>query len=144
MNQTFYSKICDHTRLKRIDDNFVRCAECGLSMISHKKAMINKTKKEFENENGLFMRNFDRNFTNTIEEKDEKSTEPIYKYYADKHGVNKIIINQVPVFNSYPNKFQVFVNDSSYYLFGEQIQKILLDTNAQEVNGQGFIIPSSY
>lgn len=130
-----YAKLCNHARLKRIDDNFVRCYECGLSMISQKKSNINKSRSDFTNEDKLFLKNFDRNFSNIIEQTDhETSNAPIYEYYSDRHSRNKIIVNKVPVFNSYPHKYEIFINNSQYYLTTDHINKIIRDTNAERVN----------
>ena len=129
-----YAKLCNHSRLKRIDDNFVRCYECGLSMISQKRPDTNKSRLDFSSENKLFLKNFERNFTNTIEQTDHETSDiPIYEYYSDRHGQNKIIINKVPVFNSNPHKYEIFVNDSQYYLTTEHVNKILRDTNSQRI-----------
>lgn len=134
MNYANYSKICDHARLIRIDSNFVRCQVCGQSMISQQYILLNKNSKDFVNENKSFIRNFDRNFTNELEETNDKLSNPIYEYYTDHLGVNKIIVNRKVQFCSNPPKYEVIVNDSKSYLTNNEIQKILLDINAVKIN----------
>ena len=129
MYNTSYSNICNHDRLERVDDNFVRCLRCGLSMISQKELASNKTRKEFTNENKNFSRNFDRNFTNMLEEVD-KTTKPVYDYYTDKLKANQIMINRQVQFSSNPAKYEVMINGTQYYLTEEEIKKILKDINA--------------
>lgn len=130
-----YAKLCNHERLKRIDDNFIRCYECGLSMISQKKSDSNKSRLDFTKENKLFLKNFERNFSNVIEQTDhETDNKPIYEYYCDRHGRNKIIVNKVPVFNSYPHKYEIYINDAQYYLTTDHINNIIRDTDAHKIN----------
>lgn len=129
-----YSKICDHDRLQRIDKNFVRCLNCGQSMISQKTMVANKTSRDFIRENKSFAKNFDRNFSNILEEVDEQSSRPLYEYYTDRMQVNHIIVNRQIKFNSNPPKYEVSVNDDKFYLTNEQIQQMLHDTAAFRVD----------
>ena len=129
-----YSKICGHNRLQRINNDFVRCLDCGQSMISQSKVVSNKTRQDFTNENKSFVRNFDRNFSNTLEEVDDQSDNPLYEYYADRMMINKIIINRRVQFQSLPPKFEVFVNGSKTYLTNDDIQKLLIDAGAFRID----------
>lgn len=129
-----YSKICNHNRLKRINSNFVRCLNCGQSMISQTKMLTNKTRQDFTDENKLFMRNFNRNFSNELEEVDEKSTKPLYEYYTDNMMINKIIINKKVQFSSDPPKFEVIVNGIKIYLSNDEIKKLLTDANVFRID----------
>ena len=133
-----YSNICRHDRLQRIDENFVRCMDCGQSMISQKHMATNKTSKDFTNENKSFCRNFDRNFSNVLEEVDEYSSSPLYEYYSDRMGINIIIINKRPAFHSYPIKYEVIANGSKSYLTVDYIQKMLSDINAIKIDAKKF------
>ena len=129
-----YSKICNHNRLQRIGNDFVRCLDCGQSMISQSKLLSNKTRQDFTKENKSFVRNFDRNFSNVLEEVDDQSMEPLYEYYADRMMINKIIINRQVQFQSLPPKFEVFVNGSKTYLTNDDIQKLLIDAGAFRID----------
>ncbi|XWV26580.1 hypothetical protein QJ857_gp0487 [Tupanvirus soda lake] len=129
-----YSKICNHNRLQRINNDFVRCLDCGQSMISQTKMMTNKTRQDFTKENKSFVRNFSRNFSNVLEEVDEQASYPLYEYYADRMMINKIIINRRVQFASDPAKFEVIVNGSKTFLTADEIQKLLMDANAFRVD----------
>ncbi|XWV25320.1 hypothetical protein QJ856_gp0450 [Tupanvirus deep ocean] len=133
MNVSF-SKICNHNRLQRINNDFVRCLDCGQSMISQTKMISNKTRQDFTKENKSFVRNFNRNFSNILEEVDEQASFPLYEYYADRMMINKIIINRRVQFASDPPKFEVIVNGSKTYLTNDEIQKLLMDANAFRVD----------
>lgn len=129
-----YSRICNHARLQRIDNDFVRCLDCGQSMISQKKMVTNKTSIDFARENEQFIRNFDRNFTNTIDEIDQQSLGPIYEYYTDRLMMNKIIVNRQVQFNSQPPKYEVTVNGRKTYMTGDEISKLIASVNARHVD----------
>ena len=134
MNKDSFAKICDHRRIKRIDDNYVRCYDCGQSFVNQANTISNKTQHDFVKENNYFLKNFDRNFTNVIEQKDHENKEqPINEYYRDSSGHNRIQINRVPVFNSYPHKYEVYINGSKYYLTSEHIKTILNEYKARRV-----------
>jgi hypothetical protein len=135
MNLTDYSKICNHSRLTRLDRNFVRCLDCGQSMISQKKILANKTRQDFTKENKSFGRNFDRNFTNVIEETDQQNV-PLLEFYTDKLLANTIIINRANQLQSYPPKYRVDINGDHALLTDEQINKLLSDINAVRINGE--------
>lgn len=131
---TNYSIICQHNRLQRIDKDFVRCLECGQSMISQSEIKCNKSRRDFTKENKNFLNNFDRNFSNVLEETDEMTNVPLFEYYADKSLMNKIIINRQVKFNSQPSKYQVQVNDTMSYLTEVDIRKLLSDINAIRID----------
>ncbi|AKI78997.1 hypothetical protein [Acanthamoeba polyphaga mimivirus] len=125
MYQPNFSTICNHNRLKRIDDNFVRCLDCGLSLINQVKILPNKSRQDFSKENKSFLRNFDRNFSNLIEQVDEESSVPTYKYYADRKWLNLIKINNIVQFQTNPPKYEVFINGEKSYLTQKQIDRII-------------------
>jgi hypothetical protein len=129
-----FSKICNHNRLKRINDNFVRCLACGESMISQKTMSTNKTRQEFTSENNSFEKNFDRNFNNIIEEQDDLSQMERYEYYTDRIMANKIIVNRAPWPHSHDPIFEVTVNNTKSYLKEDEIKKMLADINAIRVD----------
>lgn len=134
MNNHKYVDICDHLRIKRIDNNFVRCYDCGQSMISQKNMLINKSRKDFTKENKSFVRNFDRNFTNVLEEVDENSANPLYEYYTDRMRANIVVVNRTPQFFCQPPKFEVMINGSKSYQTDGEINKILSDINAFRID----------
>ncbi len=125
--------ICNHTRLQRINDNFVRCLSCGQSLISQKKFDTNKSRLDFTKENKYFDRNFERNFNNIIEEKDIEGPAP-YEYYVDKDWVNIIIINKNVLFDSMPAKYKIFLNGKISIMDNNQIISLLSDTKAIRVD----------
>ncbi len=129
-----YSMICGHSRLQRINNNFVRCQDCGQSMISQTNIPVNKTRQDFTKENKSFIRNFDRNFSNVLEETDNQQTEPLYEYYTDRMMINVIIVDRRVQFNSDPPKFKVKVNDNRIYLTNGDIMKLLAETNVIRVD----------
>ncbi len=134
MNNFAFSTLCDHKRLTRINSNFVRCLDCGESMISQKSIVGNKNRKDFEKENKSFTRNFDRNFSNTIGENDTLNNQPIFDYYVDRNLVNTIIVNWNIQFDSDPPKYEVFINDDKTYMTYPEIKKIISDTNCVKVD----------
>jgi hypothetical protein len=129
-----YSTICDHGRLQRLNGNFVRCSDCGQSMISQINIPSNKTRHDFTNENKSFIRNFDRNFSNVLEEKENQQLEPLYEYYTDRMMINVIVVDRRVKFDSNPPKFEVIVNGSKSYLTNDDIIKLLADSNAFRVD----------
>lgn len=134
MNGPTYAKICNHQRLTRLNDKFVRCLDCGQSMVSHYKMAINKRPKDFANENKSFVRNFDRNFTNVIEETDEQTNKPLLEYYVDRNWVNLVIVNRSVQFLSSPAKYEVIINGERAYLDEVKLKKLLADLNAIRVD----------
>ena len=102
-----YSAVCNHERLNRIDNDFVRCLACGQSLISQ----------------------------NQIEQVDNQTDQtPIYEYYSDPMELNRIIVNRCPKFSSLPIKFEVNVNGQINYLTKDQIDKMLVDIKAERKN----------
>ena len=135
---SLYSSICNHPRLKRIDKDFVRCLNCGESMISQKTYSTNKTSADFVKENKSFARNFNRNFTNEIEQIDEECDIPHIEYYADAHRVNKIIIDKRVVFNSDPPKYKVSVNGGDYYMTKGDFDNLISTVRAIRLDAATF------
>lgn len=125
-----YSSICDHPRLKRVSNDFVRCLKCGQSIISQKQLATNKSSLDFATENSNVIKNFDRNFSNVIEETDAESTRPQNEYYIDRTRSNYVIVNKQNVLRSQPAKFEVSVNNSKSYLTDNQIRQLLNDISA--------------
>jgi len=139
MSNLSHSKICDHTRLSRLDNHFVRCLDCGQSMISHKKMLMNKTRKDFTKENKTFEKNFDRNFTNIIEETDNHEPIP-YDYYTDKNWVNNIVIDRTVQHLSYPPQYQITINGKQTLMDNQRISKLLDDIRAIRIDEQQFMM----
>ena len=133
-----YAKICTHERITRLNDNFVRCLNCGQSLVSQKYIPGNKTRNDFTNENKLFSRNFDRNFTNVLEEVDSESNRPHYEYYSDKNWTNGVIIKRAVEFSSNPPKFQVIMNGQVGYLDNDKIRILLSNLNAIRIDEEQF------
>lgn len=132
-----YSKICTHTRLTRLNENFVRCLECGQSMISHQNIYRNKSRQDFTKENSNFVRNFDRNFSNIIEETDFPD-KPIYEYYIDKNGANVVIVDKTQTYSNYPIRYKVIMNGETAIMDDTQIKDILNDIRAVRIDEEQF------
>ncbi|BCS82981.1 hypothetical protein QLL95_gp1142 [Cotonvirus japonicus] len=134
MSSLNFSNICGHNRLKRMDKNFVRCLDCGLSIINQSKIQSNKTPREFAEENKSVTRNFDRNFTNILEEIDEQSNVPFYEYYSDRLWNNLIKYDRTPQFSSDPVKYKIFINGHVHYLMQKEIDNVLSSINAIRID----------
>ena len=138
MDSDNFSMICNHEHLYRMDENFVRCRDCGQSMISQVNISINKNRSDFTKENNSFMKNFDRNFSNIIEEKEDCLKDSIYEYYVDRTLSNFIIIDRKIKFKSDPVKFEVKVNGENNYLTQSLINDLLSSINAVRVDKDHF------
>ena len=139
-----YSKICDHSRLKRISADFVRCLDCGQSMISQKNVTTNKTSRDFVSENKNFTKNFDRNFNNVLEEVDNQSDRPLYEYYTDHVQANRIVLNRQNKLRCDPPKYEVWINGNTCHLTNQQVQQILNDTGSFRVDKYKLNSATSY
>lgn len=129
-----YATICDHGRLVRLNDHFVRCLTCGQSINNPKQIQTNKTGQDFSRENPSYLRNFNRNFSNIIEETDEPFTQPLYEYYVDRRNLNLIMINKSVQFMSYPPQYEVTINGEKTYLDDTQMRKLLADLHAIRID----------
>ena len=137
MSTSEFSEICNHDRITRIDDNFVRCAKCGQSMISKINLTGNKTRQDFTNENKSFRRNFNRNFTNEIEEVDQYSTPPI-EYYTDINNLNYVIIDRTPIYKTDPIKYKINFNGDVVVMSTDKINEILQKIRAVRIDAEQF------
>ena len=135
-NSTF-SGLCDHSRVKRLDDNFVRCLKCGQSMISQADVSLNKTGQDFTKENKSFERNFNRNFSNVIEEVDQPGPPPI-EFYTDANNLNYMIIDRTLMFSTNPPKFKINFNGDVVVMTNEKINEILQKIKAVRVDAEQF------
>ena len=127
-----YETICDHNRLARIDKNFVRCLECGKSMVSQTNIALNKNEKDFVKENSKFTRNFDRNFSNVIEEVEQQK--PLYEYYTDRNLANLVIVDKKVQFQSYPPTYLLTVNNTHRYCTMDEIKQLISDISAVRID----------
>jgi len=136
MSNHNYSRICTHPRLDRINSDFVRCLNCGQSMISQQKMSRNKTRQDFTKENKSFDRNFDRNFTNIIEETDmnHEGSQELFDYYTDRNWANTVVINRTVQFQSNPPKYEVEINGKNTYLTADKIQELLDNIRAVRID----------
>lgn len=137
MFSTGFSGLCDHSKTKRLDDDFVRCLKCGQSMISQATQHINKTGQDFTKENKSFERNFNRNFTNIIEEVEQSGPPPI-EYYTDMNNFNWMIIDRTLMYNTNPPKFKINFNGDVVVMTNEKIQEILHKIKAVRIDAEQF------
>lgn len=130
-----YSAICDHPRTIKINGDFDRCLTCGQSFInSTYNKLRNKTSGDFTRENKRFTRNFDRNFTNIIEETDY-ITEPAHiEYYTDRMQTNLITVNRSDSLPGYPPKYKITVNGEFEYMELEKIRELLARIDAVKID----------
>jgi hypothetical protein len=137
MNNNFCS-LCSHSRINRINNDFIRCLTCGESfpnkLITHK----NKTIQDFAKESPGFMKNFDRNFTNVIDQNDIYYDEPNYEYYVDASFLNKIIVDKKNLFNSDIPTYRVNINNKVHNIDSEKLQHILDKIGAIKIDKRAF------
>lgn len=136
-NNTNYSTICDHSRVQRINSDFIRCLKCGQSMIDQVKISSSKTQQDFVNENKSFDRNFERNFTNVVEEIDEQKAPPL-EFYIDQYGTNYAIIDKTIQYDTYPPKYKINLNGKIAVMNSEKINKVLSDIRAIRIDEAQF------
>lgn len=139
MYSSSYSKICNHERTTRLNNDFIRCLSCGQSIVSPQKMIHNKSRQEFTKENKAFNRNFDRNFNNEIEETDMESGQK-FEYYTDRNWINNVIIDRTIQFQSFPPKYKVKINGKNAVLTEQQISETLNDIGAIRVDEQQFLL----
>jgi len=133
-----FSKICYHDKTRRINNEFVKCIDCGQKIINIQKHITNKTRNDFTQENKSFHKNFNKNFSNEIDFDDENSKYVRVEYYADRNRVNNIIVNRLNKYFSDPPKYDVDLNDNKILLNDMQIDKLLRDTNAIRIDERQF------
>lgn len=140
-----YDTICYHTRLKRLNDNFVRCLDCGLSMVNQKNILTNKNRREFTNENPNSTRNFERNFNNILEEVDTDYNHRPLEYYSDPKMINLIIVDRTNYLQSNPVKYRVNINGQMIYFLPNKLHELLTKIKAIRINKmQADIIRQNY
>lgn len=127
-----YSRICYHSRSERINDQFIKCFDCGQSFVKPKNEIKNKRCSDFSVEDTQFNRNYERNFTNNIEAPIEYGPAPI-EYYTDKNNQNKIIIDRKNNFESDPQKYRVIINNKECILTEDKIQTLIRDTKVRRI-----------
>lgn len=137
MSDPFFSGRCNHTNMKRIDNNFVRCTKCGHSAISQLNPLKNKTRQEFTTENKSFNRNFERNFTNVLSEVERAGPAPL-EYYTDVNNLNYIIVDKTPLFDSNPPKFKINFNGEVVSITNEKLNDVLTRIRGIRVDEQQF------
>lgn len=137
MLNSSFSGLCDHSRVKRLNENFVRCTKCGQSMISQEDSSLNKSGQDFAKENKSFQRNFDRNFSNVIEEVDQAGPAPI-EFYINPNNNHYLIVDKTVLNNSNPPKFKVNCNGDINVATNEKINEISQRMKAVRVDQEQF------
>lgn len=138
MDNNAFGSICVHDRLERIDKNFVRCLRCGESLVSQAQVLPNKTMNEFLAETKAPLKNFDRNFSNNIEQNLNTNNTPLLEYYMDRMKMNRVVVDRRPKFSYDQPKYVVVVNGNSDYLTDDQIYKMLSTTKCFRVDEATF------
>jgi hypothetical protein len=129
-----FSKVCYHDRTTRINNEFVKCVECGQKIVNIQKHITNKTRDDFTREN----KDFSKVFSNEIDFDDEDRKYVRVEYYADRNRVNNIIVNRLNKYFSNPPKYDVNINDKKILLNDMQIDKLLRDTSAMRIDEHQF------
>lgn len=130
-----YSTICNHPRTVKINGDFDRCLACGQSFINPTYSKLrNKTGQDFAKENKRFVRNFDRNFTNIIEETDYINEPPHIEYYTDRMQTNLVMVNRSDMLPGCPPKYKITVNGDFTYMELEQIRELLAQVDAVKID----------
>lgn len=133
-----YSIICYHNRIERINKDFIRCLDCGQSIVNQENILHNKSKSDFIKENKSFENNFDRNFSNVIEEMDIVKEPLPLEFYTDKYLKNFIIIDRTIRFRAYPPKYNVNINGQEQFLTENKIKEILNTIQAIKIDEKQF------
>lgn len=123
-----YSKVCYHSNVRRIDNDFVRCIDCNQSVINKLSNITNKKSTDFTSTN----RHFNRNFSNELPPLDQIA--PGYlEYYADIHGVNRIIVDRTNRYFGTPVTYNVTINDEKIVLDDDKINHLLALSKANRI-----------
>lgn len=133
MNSAKYL-FCNHPHLKRIDKNFVKCLDCGQSIVNQQVLQKNKSSYDFAKENEKIIKNFDRHFTNNFID-ESMSDEQRFEYYTDRRGNgNSIKINRKIAYYSDPPQYEIIINSSKTYLPDIEISSILRSIDAIKID----------
>jgi hypothetical protein len=134
-----YSSMCDHYRTVRIDEHFDRCLKCGQSFVNPSYSNVrNKTRHDFTKENKRFTRNFDRNFSNVIEEVDTYIDEPRIEYYTDRTQTNLAKLDRNDILPGDPQKYKIIINGQSAYLELDRIKQLFADAGVFRIDGDQY------
>lgn len=128
-----YSKLCNHDHIKRIDKNFIKCLDCGQSIINQSSLPRNKTPIDFVNENKI-PQSFSNKIFSHVSYDENRNIIPKYEYYRDRNNLNEIIINWADHLYTRPIKFKTIVNSENNYLTKNEIKQLLFDVRAHRVN----------
>lgn len=138
MSDPFFSGRCNHDRMKRIDNNFIKCTKCGHSVISQVVPLRNKTRNEFTTENKSFQRNFERNFTNSLTETEQIGPAPL-EYYTDVNNLNYVVVDKTILHNtSNPPKFKINFNGEIVAITNTKLADVLQQIKAIRIDEQQF------
>lgn len=132
-----FSKICYHDRTTRMNNEFVKCVDCGQKIVNIQNHITNKRCNDFTMEKGS-LKNFDNNFSNTIDFDDNEKKYLRVEYYADRNRVNNIVVNRLNKYFSDPPKYDVNINGTKRLLTDMQIDQLLRDTNTMRIDEHQF------
>lgn len=132
-----YSTFCPHKRVVRVDNNFMRCNDCGRSFVDQLNAPKIKTMEDFVREDSSFQRNFNRNFNNEIEQTESYGPVPI-EYYVDKNFINRIIVKWERIYGSNPAKYTLTLNGNQSSMTDAQIRELIQNTRAIKISKEQY------
>ena len=131
-----YSFFCYHQSTRRVDNNYVVCNNCGLSIVSHLQHPRNKNINDFTRENKQFNPN---KVADNIVRFDKINNQ--LEYYTDKKFLNKILIDKSSTSVQYKSsnsnavvKYKVTINDEPTYYDTDEIDAMLNKINAIRID----------
>lgn len=118
---------CDHDKIVRIDDKFVRCLNCKKAIVNHKVMETNRSRFYYERENENVLKNFRKYHQANMVDDLSKDLEKIRqkpksskRYYTNKEGNTLMEIIQIS-----PNTFILYDQYSKHIVKTEQVNKII-------------------
>jgi|GEM_PF-6333355 len=154
LGRSTFSTICDHQKIKRIDEDFVKCVDCGMSLVD--PLIEDKVMKmqDYVKENRSFDRHFNRNFDNNFPSEAEwdsrvgkqntlnpnpLTSKGIFgsnnqssglSRYRSSDGTTEVIVDYSLL--GKPARHHVRVNGKWTYASPEEVKKYLMQINAIE------------
>ena len=123
-----YGGLCSHSSVRRINNNFIMCNQCGETIVNQLKAPVNKNIKDFTRENRSFMKKQDN----------VPQTRKMLEYYTDHHGLNHIVIDRSSTTRYSPHKYRVNINGVESWLSNDDIRELLAQSSAMRVDKTAF------
>lgn len=129
-----------HRDVSRIDENFVKCYECGETILQAQNRMTNKTSRDFVQEDKSFRyrKNNSSRYDKHTDYTPKVSSYCKKKYYADRNWINVIMIDYNSTLNTRPVKFRVKLNGQYDSLTLDEILNVIQKLRLIEIDEQGY------